>query len=68
MHVFVAVKDVWVLVEKVIEELCHQQGCSLILFSREVHLLLQLNIVTLQMLVLMLRLLKLLLDLLQLVL
>lgn len=67
MHILIAIQDIRSLVENVIEELCHQESSSLVLLSRHVHLVLQVNVVALQQLILTLGSLKFLLDFLQLV-
>ena len=68
MHIFVTLKDVWSLVQNIVEEFRHQQSCSFIFFSGHVHLVLELNIVRLKQFILTLRSLELLLNLLQLML
>ena len=45
MHILVALKDVWSLVQDVIQELSHKESSSLVLLTRHVHLVLELNIV-----------------------
>lgn len=47
MHVFVGIQDAWSRIEKVVKELSHQKGGSLVLFARGAHLVLELNIVLL---------------------
>ena len=68
MHVLVRFEDVGSAVEQVVEELGHQQGRSLVLLTRQAHLVLQLEVVRLEQLVLLLRLAQLLLDFFQLML
>ena len=45
MHVLVRFKDVGSAAEQVVEELGHQQGRSLVLLTRQAHLVLQLEVV-----------------------
>ena len=68
MHVLVAFKDVGRLIEDVVEELSHEESRSLVLFTGDIHLVLELHIVGLKQLVLILGPGELLLDLLELVL
>ena len=68
VHIFVTVEDVWSLVQEVIKELSHQEGSSLVLLSAHVHLVLKLNVVSLEQLVVVLGSLELLFDFLELVL
>jgi hypothetical protein len=68
MHILVAIENVGSLVQKIVQELSHQESCSLVLLSRHVHLGLEVNIVVLKKLVLSLSALQFLLDFFQLVL
>lgn len=47
MHVFITFQDIRCLIENVIKEFSHEQGCSLVLLSRNIHFLLELYIVAL---------------------
>jgi hypothetical protein len=68
MDIFVTLQDVGRLVKDVVEELGHQEGSPLVLFTRHVHLVLEFNVVRLEQLVLALGPLEFLLDLFQLML
>ena len=68
MHVFVTVQNIWSLVKNVIQELGHEESSPLVLFTRKVHLVLQLDVVRLKQLIFILSSLKLLFDFLKLVL
>ena len=45
MHVLVTLKDVWSLVQDIVQELSHEESSPLILLAGHVHLVLQLNVV-----------------------
>jgi len=47
VHVFVRLKNVWSLVQDIVQEFSHQEGGSLVFFSRDVHLILQIRVVVL---------------------
>lgn len=65
MHILISIQNIWCLVEEVIQELGQEHCCSFILLLRDLHLLLNIQIVLLQILVLMLCLTKFLLNFLQ---
>ena len=48
MHISIIIKNIWSLSKQIVQELSHQKSSSLILFSGHIHLVLQLNVVSLK--------------------